>query len=150
MGSLTWLVLLEFLEWPISTAFCCCCCVGITCIWFEPPDNESANDVGGSEDSELPESVITDDINDNGSISTDCWCSKLTPLGDVFFFVNEPKPFVDEFSSRTVGNLFDWICVPVIPITVPKSSCDVICLLFRLGEGLKKKLIKIKKVWKKE
>ena len=94
----------------------------------------------GSDDSEIPESVTMEDINEAGSISAE-WKS-------VFFLVNEPKPdepdAIDESSRapiRAVG------CSPVIvlaagtaPAILPISSWDVIFLLFKLDEGLQKTL----------
>lgn len=93
----------------------------------------------GSEDSEIPESVMVEDINEAGSISAE-WKS-------VFFLVSDPKPdepdAIDE-SSREEPMRPDG-CSPVIefaagatPAILPMSSWDVIFLLFKLDEGLMK------------
>lgn len=105
---------------------------------------ESVNEiVNGSDDSEMPESVTMEEINEAGSISLP------TKISFVFFFVNEPKPdepdAMEESSRKPAlvvrgpvvagspGN--GAVCWPT-PTTLPKSSCDVIFLLFKFDDGL--------------
>lgn len=101
----------------------------------------------GSDDSDIPESVTIEEIKDDGS----CNVSGATTFFDEIF--NEPTPeepeAIDE-SSRALGiellvlvtvdpgKLFDGIFSDAIPtaMSLPKSSCDAIFLLFKLDVGL--------------
>lgn len=104
----------------------------------------------GSDDSDIPESVMLEEIKGEGS----CNPSATTTFFDENF--NEPTPdepeAIDE-SSRAFGiefvvrgivdpcKLFNGVFSDAKPTTMslPKSSCDAIFLLFKLDVGLKKK-----------
>lgn len=99
----------------------------------------------GSDDSDMPESVTMEEINEFGSVSLPA------NMSFVFFLVNEPNPdepdAMEESSRKPAvvvlvpvvvvsnpGNeTFGW---PATPTTLPKSSCDVIFLLFKFDVGL--------------
>lgn len=104
----------------------------------------------GSDDTDIPESVTVEEIKGDGS----CNPSATTTFFDENF--NEPtpdEPDAMEESSRALGiefilavrdtvvpdKLFNCVFSDEIPTTMslPRSSCDAIFLLFKLDDGLK-------------
>lgn len=122
----TWLVLLEFLEWPISALDCC----WAPRLWLlligAIPDERSKMVVKGVSDvSLIPESVIMEETIDWGSTSTtwwseegnlglkidwnrENWFNEPNPINGVFFFVNEPQPDEPEAMEASSLELIVW------------------------------------------
>lgn len=145
---LTWLVLLEFLEWPCSPPACVirfgCGCTAFGCCNPNWLHIESVSEqFSGSDNSEMPESVTMEEMNEAGSISPPA------KISFVFFLVNEPKPdepdAMEESSRKPVVVVRDpvvagspgngaacWLTLT----TLPKSSSDGIFLLFEFDVGL--------------
>lgn len=106
---------------------------------------ESFNEMfNGSDDSDMPESVTMEEINEAGSISP-----PPAKMPFVFFLVNEPKPdepdAIDESSRKPAVVVLDPVVAGnpgngaigwLTPTTLPKSSCDAIFFLFKFDDGL--------------
>lgn len=114
-NTLTWLVLLEFLEWPNSPPF-----VWVFKFWLLLTTVEAdVRSKAVSDVSLMPESVIVEEIIDWGSMSCNRWSLTIT---DVFFFVNEPLP--DDPEAMEASSLDVTVCRDVLVLVGIRPVVD--------------------------
>lgn len=114
-NTLTWLVLLEFLEWPNSPPF-----VWVFKFWLLLTTVEAdVRSKAVSDVSLMPESVIVEEIIDWGSMSSNRWSLTIT---DVFFFVNEPLP--DDPEAMEASSLDVTVCRDVLVLVGIRPVVD--------------------------
>jgi hypothetical protein len=100
----TWLVLLEFLEWPISPPLFWAFKFWLLLTTVDADVRSKAV----SDVSLIPESVMVEDIIDCGSTSTNKWSFRFVD----FFFVNEPLP--DDPEAMEESSLEGRVCLDTL------------------------------------